>query len=866
MVAHYLRIALRNLLRAPATALINVLALALGLVSFVAAFAVVGYWAHSEQHFQNADRIYVITAQLALRDGSISTGVLPQTNELYERYLRVDFPEFAAIARANPWNREASISADGHGARVAALAVDPEFLEIFDLPFIRGNAATALRDPNSVLLTEAAAIRLFGTTDALGKTVTLGGTLFDATVTGVIGAIPQPSHLGDSATASVHFDLIAPYPLYERLRDAVNPRSSTPRPKGAADGSDTASGGAQADGAADSQASGAAPEPENWLGGYCCTTYVLLRPSSNFSLAELNSRLEEFGRRHVPAEQQKLARLDVGAVPVGGLMVTQLDAQLFGGSRGWLSVTTLLFALGALVLTVACVNYANLATARAARRAREIGLRKVIGATRLQVMSQYLLEAALLTAASLIVALVTVELLAPPVARAVGIDMRLALFNGTGFWLFVAALFAGVTLLGGAYPALVLSRVRPIEALRLGRQRIGPRFASTLLVGAQFTAASFLLIAVIVIYAQNAGLKRTGLGATHDPYLVINNFSPVTGVENEVLRDEISRLRQAKGVTEIGMEPWSDGVNLALLASTPEDSGTRRTAFQNTVGYDFFKTLDIPLIAGRVFDKAHNDLTARNSDELNPPPKLNAIVDRALAAQLGFTSPAAAVGQTLYFPSFANRPAQPVEIIGVVESRPLYFRGFGATSNLYLLSDNFSYTLVRLDANDVAGGVAAVDAAWKRLAPQLPLTRRFMDDLFDENYEKFARVDQIFGGLSLFALAISIMGLFGMAVQVAGRRRHEIGVRKSVGAHKRQIVAMLLGDFAKPVVVANLIAWPLGYLAAQTYLSVFIQRIALTPVPSVASLGATVLIAWAAVGSQAWRAARANPAVVLRVE
>ena len=146
MLGHYLRIALRNLRRAPGTAFINVLALSLGLVCFISAYAIVDYWDHSERHFKNADRIYVITAKLALRDGSITTGVMPQTNELYERYLRIDFPEFAAIARANPWSREASVSVDGKGSRIAAMAVDPEFLDIFDLPFVAGDPAKALQD------------------------------------------------------------------------------------------------------------------------------------------------------------------------------------------------------------------------------------------------------------------------------------------------------------------------------------------------------------------------------------------------------------------------------------------------------------------------------------------------------------------------------------------------------------------------------------------------------------------------------------------------------------------------------------------------------------------------------------------------
>ena len=192
MLGHYIAIALRNLRRAPFTALINVATLALGLVAFVAAYAVVAYWSNSDRHFANASRTYVITASLALRDGSISTGNMPQTNELYQKYMRLEFPEFEAIVRANPWSKTASVTADGRRTRVVAVAVDPEFLDIFDLPFISGDPRTALATPDGVLLSEAAAVRLYGTRDVLGRTITLGGNRIDATVKGVIGTIPEP--------------------------------------------------------------------------------------------------------------------------------------------------------------------------------------------------------------------------------------------------------------------------------------------------------------------------------------------------------------------------------------------------------------------------------------------------------------------------------------------------------------------------------------------------------------------------------------------------------------------------------------------------------------------------------------------------
>ena len=558
-------------------------------------------------------------------------------------------------------------------------------------------------------------------------------------------------------------------------------------------------------------------------------------------------------------------------MPLSGMMVTQLDAQLLGGSRGAISITTLLFGLGSLVLLVACVNYANLATARATRRAREIGMRKVIGARRSQLVAQYLLEAGVLTAAALAVAIGVVAVLARPVYDAIGIDLASGTFGDAGFWLFIAALLVVVTMLGGAYPAFVLSRARPIDALRIGRVRLGPRFASTLLVGAQFTAASFLLIAVIVMYAQNAALARTGLGTTRDQQLVIDNFGPVTGVDGELLRAELERLPQVKSVTAMTSTPWGDNVNLSLLSRSPEETSSPVTAFQNNVGYDFFATLRHPgACRPRVRPRAQRPAAAEPEPKRARPGAAHQRRDRPGArapARLRLRRPRPSTRPSTSQASSANARNH-IVIIGVVENHPLYLKGLGATSNIYQLAQGAGLTSVvaRLAVDDISGGVAAVEAAWRKISPQAPLQRRFLDDLFNENFEKFARLSQVFVGLTAFAFFISIIGLFGMAVQVAGRRIHEIGVRKSVGARKSQIVLMLLRDFSKPVLIANVIAWPLGYLAAQTYLRVFIQRIPITPLPFFASLAIVLVIAWAAVGSQAWRAARANPATVLRFE
>jgi putative ABC transport system permease protein len=837
MLGHYLTVALRNFRRSPVSTGINVLALALGLTCFVIAYAVVQYWAHAEQGFAKAGRTYAVQVHARTKNGGFDTGVVPQTNPLYAKYLALDFPEFETIARVDPAG-EIPIAAGDRKAQFFAAYADPEFLDVFDLAFVAGDAKTALRSPEGAVLTEAAAIRLFGTTEAIGRTIRFGDV--DLHVTAVAGSIRQPSHIGRTRSALVRFDILLPWDLRERMKGLAseNPDPNAPKP------------------------------PERWFSGYCCVTYVVLSEASRATPESLKARFAAFVTRRVPQTQLATADLTVGLLPVRDLMAAQLGATIFAGANVGLPVTTLLMLFGGLVLIVACVNYANLATAQAIRRAKEVGLRKVIGAGRVQIMLQYVLEAGLLTAAAVVLALAITVAFVPAIRDATEIDLRLVLFKGIGFWLFVSGVIGGVTVMAGAYPALYLSQVRPINALSPAGARSGARLVPTLLVGSQFLAASFLLIAVIVMQQQTGELRRTGLGIDTDPLVVVTNDQSITKLDTSTLQAEFRRLPQVVATTSTFQTPWNSEVNTVSLRRGREEASATYTAFQNGIDYDFFPTMGMTILAGRVFDRDHgDDRPAGNVRTLDPNTPLNIVIDRAYAEQLGFDSPSAAVDQIIYWPmAQQGRPDQPVRIVGVVENKPLHFIGMGTTGNAYRLGANFQEIVVRLSARDVRGGLKAVEEAWSRMVPGQPLNYAFMDSLFAQGYALFGTVSDAFRGLALFAFVISAIGLIGMASHTAARRRHEIGVRKTLGASTRQILVMLLRDFAKPVVVANVVAWPVAYIAVQAYLGVFIHRVSLSPAPFALSLVITLLIAWAAVGGQAIRAARTKPAAVLRYE
>ena len=833
MLTHYLSIALRNLRASPLASAMNVVTLALGIACFVIAYAFVLFWGTAERQFKNADRIAVFTMSFALKGDQFSYEGDPRLPAVAARYLKEDFPAIEKIARATGIGPNTMIASGERAQRAPAVAADAEFLELFELPFVAGDPRNALRSPRSVVLKKDFAAKLFGVEPALGQSVRIGNVV-DATVTGVIDAIPEPSHMGQSKTATLKFDFLTSYDVLDAIDDSRRPAN-------------------------------APPQKENWAQAQA-TTYALLPSDGSFTLAQLKAQMPEFTRRHLPADVGQFARIEHGAINVRDVFANSANDATFLGGTG-VTISGMLLALGGLVLGVACVNYANLATARAARRTREIGLRKALGAQRAQVAIQSLVEAALLTVMSVVVALAIVQASMPLLRTLIAADLGPILFAGSRFWLFLAVVILAVTLAAGAYPALVLSNVRPVSALRASRAQLGSRWLSTLMIGSQFAVAAFLLIVVTIATLQNQHLVRTGLSAGSDPIVMIEN-PPSTNVDSATLRAELARLPQVKGVSEIAQAPWVS-LSGTLMGTSPDQGAPSKLVMTQGVGFDFFSVFDIPLLAGRAYSREHGDQPRKlepneqaQSTSSTPRP---IVVDRGFAQYFGFPSPEAAVDQLVYQPG--NDRSDAWQIIGVVENHPFAFFGvMKTTATMYPLLSPLEYQVVRVSRDDVAGGVAGIDRVWKQLAPGVAISRRFIDDYFNDVYEFYLLLSRVLTGLALLAFAISLTGLFGMATLIAGRRMREVGVRKVHGASGARMVAMLLTSFSLPVLVANVVVWPLAYIAAHKYLDAFQAPIAVTPIPFALSLAITLAIAWLAVGTQTLSAARARPAEVLRYE
>ena len=830
MFKHYVVQALRSFWRFRVTAAVNLAGLVLALVCFIATYLYVESLLRSDEHFPKFSRIYVITQELWTSPTERMIPAFPQVGAPVGRFLRVDFPQLEAVARGLSLGPVAA-AAEDRKLDVLVAGVDPDFLRIFDFKFLAGEPAAALGSTHSAIITEGAAERLFGTKqDVLGRRVLLQNHV-EVTVTGLIATVPEPSHMAESAGfGNLPFEVLVPSDLLREMNGG---------------------GGFVID-----------PNNDVW-GNDIFFTYVLMPANGSITAEQLAAALPAFAERRSPKDQLHSV---FGVVPVSGIALANMNGLMSGAG---LSITTAIFVLDALILAIACLNYANLAVAIATTRGKEIGMRKILGANRFHLMRQYLVEAALLALTAIVIVLAGAALAIGPLNRALDSHMQLAALLRPGMWGLVLGLIGTISLVGGAYPALVLSRVRPVEALRAGMVRTGPRFVPTVLVGIQFAAASFLLVMALLMVMQNRQIQRHGLNVQQDPVVVLTNNPAEAGVSFETLRAELVRDPHVKSVSASIAPPWTDGGWHFRLRRGAEEGGPTQITMFNQVSYDFFATVGLRVLAGRRLDREHGDEFV-NFWTPRPPgkPDISIVIDRSLSRALGFASPNDAVNQMLYdgdMPALRSRGA--LRVVGVVEDGYPRLVGPNTSSNMYgLTPGNTPVTLVRISREAVPATLAHIDAVWASLAPKVPLRRQFMDVLFNSAYQRYAVTSSVLSGLAGFAFFIAVMGLCGMAIHVTSRRRREIGIRKTLGASARGVVLMLLRDFARPVVIANLVAWPFAFFAGRMYLDHFTQRAEISPWPFVVSLFITLAIAWAAVGVQALRAAAVKPANVLYAE
>jgi putative ABC transport system permease protein len=525
-----------------------------------------------------------------------------------------------------------------------------------------------------------------------------------------------------------------------------------------------------------------------------------------------------------------------------------------------LSAVQILFAIGALVLIAACLNYAHVAVARSLVRAREIRIRKTLGASRRQVAQQHLIETALATGAAFLAGIGAVALAAPLVERMTGIDLRWALFADARPLAILGALATVVALCVAAYPALLLARTAHVPALHGGAFTRGPRSFARWLVAGQFFVASLLTMAMAVTYMQSQALQRYVVGTNSDALLVVENLPQLTGISQSTFGAELLRLPQVRAGSLMQFPPWTEPSYIALSRSPGEIAYAHGGMFR-PVGYEFFETFGVAFVAGRDFSHAASDDERQFLFDATPTRANRAavmIVDRAYAQALGFATPEAALNQLVYAGGDV-----PFEIVGVVDHRPLSLTAKGYAATAYVLNTALPLHVVRIAGSDLEAGVAAIDALLRARVPAAPISRRFVAEYFREQYEPYGRVSQVFTLLSGAALLIAILGLAAMAIQVTNQRRRELGVRRVLGATTNGIAWMLIGAFAQPVLMGGLLAWPVAHFATARYLSAFVDPIEPSPLVYLGALSLALVVALSAIGAETLRAARRRPVEAL---
>lgn len=781
MLRNYLKTAWRNLLRHKLFSMINISGLAIGMACCILITLFVRDELSYDRYHEKGERIYRVLG--------------PRTCFPLGAVVRDAVPEVSETVRFTfKWKRLVSYKTKRF-EEPAFVYADPNVFQVFSFPLIKGDPRTVLANPLSIVITEEIARKYFDDEDPIGKVLTVENE-HDYMVTGILGEVPRHSHF--------RFDFLATFVGAEEVfwKEFL----------------------------------------DHWgMGNFF--TYLLLHENSSISEVErkMSEAIVEPMRKRNPELRSHPLRLQ-------SLLDIHLHSADLKGDiepQGNIAHVYVFSAIAVFILLIACINFMNLSTARSVRRMKEVGMRKVVGAHRWQLIRQFLGESILLATISMVLTLVLVELFLPVFNGLV--SKELTLFDGG--WTVLPAL-VGIALcvgfLAGSYPAFFLSAFRPAEILKgKGRTGTGSALFRRALVLLQFSISIVLIVGTGIVYTQMEYLGNKSLGFNQEHVVVVK--VPRTE-KRETLKAE---LRQHPNVLHVSsanhVPPDALGHSTIYIPEDREDDTWVRTVL---VDYEYFETLGIEFATGRSFSE---EFVTDATDAL--------ILNESAVELFGLEDP---LGTQFVKIGWTQQDGQ---VIGVV--RNFHFESLYERINplvfLVDLSDCFKL-VVRIRPEDIPGTLDFIEEKWSALFPDEIFSYRFVDQSFDEEYRVEERMGQIAGSSALLALFVACLGVFGLASFSAEQRTKEIGIRKVLGASLSSIVTLLSKEVSWLVVGANAIAWPVAYFAMQRWLQHFAYRIDLGP--GIFMLGGIIAlaIAWLTVSYQAIRSALANPVNALRNE
>ena len=806
MFYNYLKIAWRNLVRHKTFSVINIVGLAIGLAACILILQYVAFELSYDKFNANRDRIYRVQ-QDRYNDGKLSTqwagGAYAVGNS-----FKAAFDEIEAYVKVLK-RRAIVVNAIGNEQLKIEKVyfASQDFFHLFSYPLLNGNPKTALTEPNTVVLTETIARKLFGTANPVGKTIQANREQL-LRVTGVMKDFPANSHL--------QADIVVSYTTFvKNMGPDNNPETAW-----------------------------------QWDG---CLTYLLLRPGTDPRVLEAKfpAVVDKFaGEEHKRYRSAAIYLLQ----PLRDIhLYSHLMEEVEPNGDG--NAVYLLLAIAFFIVVIAWVNYINLATARAINRAKEVGVRKAVGSLRGQLIKQFMFESALLNALAVGLALVIVVVVLPLFNNLSGLTLTLWLLAEPQFWLPLLGLFIVGAFFSGLYPAFVLSAFKPVVVLkgRMVNTQQGILLRKGLVVF-QFAASLFLLVGTLTVFRQIQFMRAQTLGLSIDQTLVINPpivkndstfLSQMTAFKQELLR--VPAIRSISASSTIPGQPVDWNAGGIRLLGTDESKGTQYRVIG--VDYDYLKTYGLKLIAGRDF-----------SNEFGTDNKA-VVFNKMGIRQLGFDKPEQAIGKQIDF--WGNT----MTIVGVVDNfHQQSLREAYEPLILQLIPDLRGYFSVKLSPDQLGATLSTLQQNWNQFFPGNPFEYFFLNEHFNDQYRADQRFGQIFGFFTALAILVACLGLFGLASFTTMQRTKEIGIRKVLGASVGEILQLLYREFAVLVLVAFVVAMPLAWYAAHSWLQGYAFRTDLQWWFFAVPFGVVLVIALLTVSFQSVKAALMNPVKSLRTE
>ncbi len=807
MLLNYFKTAIRSLLRYKGFSLISIIGLAIGLASCIMIILFVTNELSYDKFNKNADQIYRAYLRYDMGSKQFDSPYcpVPLAPTLKEEYAEVI--QTTRLYHLNYRNKFVYVKyGDKQYKEENFLWADSTVFDVFTIPLISGNPEKALIKSNSIILTPETAEKYFGDKNPIGKILTLqDGSLYE--VTGIAEELPENSHF--------QFDFLASFAGDEKSRDL------------------------------------------EWYDTAVCTYLVL---QENYNWKNLNKKLPELSKKYVsPIIESAMGMSYDKFIESGnyfGFFVEPLlDIHLYSevenglGKKGNINMVFIFSGIALLILIIASINFINLATARSSIRANEVGIRKLVGSTRLQLISQFLTESIITCIISLVLSIIFVYLLLPFMNNLLGTELVLSGLISGLILLVLFLLLIVVGILAGSYPAFLLTSFKPVEVLK-GKTQSGKkgRLFRNVLVVFQFSASTALIICTIVIFNQLQFIKNKDLGFEKDQILIIQNV-------NKLGSNQKSFKEQLKQYSNIVNATYTDCLPQMMLEVKPfqkigEGGIENHTIITFTADHDFMDTYKFKMERGRFFDRKYSTDTT------------SVLLNQAAVTALNFEDP---LNEQLLL---LGRRQRKMDVIGVIKDfhTQTIHEQINPMASILMRDRPGEFLSARIQAGRIREAIQFIENQWTKFVPEQPFEYTFFNDQFQLSYQHELQSEKIFSSFAILAIFIACLGLFGLASFTVSRRTKEIGIRKTLGATEINVVKILSGDFLKWILIANFVAVPIAWFAMNSWLQNFAFKTELSWWIFVLSGCLALIIAVLTISTQTIKAALANPANSLRYE